>query len=482
MKSKKSNNDPKAPFLRRLLGVKRGQAIVLIAIAMVSFLGAAAILIDVARVYFAYQQLQAATQQAALAGASELFTGTASQAISAATSYSGLTGDQNAQSNLTSVTMMSGYPKVKCLTSIGVVCTASPADANAIVVEEQAVVPTTFAKVFGVSSWTVTSMATAAAKSGYSGPYNVEIILDTTASMNNTDSDPQCNNTRLKCAQNAILNMLKTMYPCQAGLTTCGTATTLTPTTGANVANPVDEVGLLVFPGLSSTAQVTKDTTCPTSTPQSTGYNNSPVYEIVPLSSDYRTSDTSGLNSSSGLIVTLGGGTCSGVMAPGGQSTFFAGAIDAAQALLVANSKPLTKNVMILVSDGAANSPTCTTRGCTDHMGPSPASPYPATQECHQAITRAQVAAAAGTIVYSVAYGATAAATDCSTDSSPSITPCQTMQQIASSPSNFFSDYTATGGSSTCVSASRPTSGLNTIFQEIGSDFTLARLIPNTAT
>jgi hypothetical protein len=56
------------------------------------------------------------------------------------------------------------------------------------------------------------------------------------------------------------------------------------------------------------------------------------------------------------------------------------------------------------------------------------------------------------------------------------------MQQIASSPSNFFSDYTATGGSSTCVSASRPTSGLNTIFQEIGSDFTLARLIPNTAT
>ncbi len=475
----KSNNDPKASLLQRLRGVKRGQAIVLIAIAMVSFLGVAAILIDVARVYFAYQQLQAATQQAALAGAAVLSTDTASQAISVATTYSGLTGDDNAQANLTNVTMMAGYPKVKCLTSIGIVCTASPADANALVVAEQAVVNTTFARVFGVSSWTVTSTATAASKGGYSGPYNIEIILDTTSSMNDTDSDSQClGKSRLACAQAAILNMMQTLYPCQAGQTTCGPASTLTATTGANVANPVDEVGLLVFPGLSATTQVVKDTTCPTSNPTSTGYNNSPVYEIVPLSSDYRTSDTSGLNATSGLIVSLGGGTCSGVNAPGGQGTFYAGVIDTAQALLVAASKPLTKNVMILVSDGNAGSAFSTTKPYTDHMGLSPGSPYLGANQCHQAITEAQKAATAGTIVYTVAYGAESSGCD----DTPSITPCQTMQQIASSPSNFFSDYTATGGTSTCVSASRPTSNLDTIFQEIGSDMTHARLVPNTAT
>ena len=105
------------------------------------------------------------------------------------------------------------------------------------------------------------------------------------------------------------------------------------------------------------------------------------------------------------------------------------------------------------------------------------ATSYPATQECHQAITAAQNAAAAGTTVYSVAYGAESSG--CTTDTSPAITPCETMQQIASSPSNFFSDYTATGGTSSCVSASRPTSNLNQIFTQIAEDLTVARLIPN---
>jgi hypothetical protein len=96
--------------------------------------------------------------------------------------------------------------------------------------------------------------------------------------------------------------------------------------------------------------------------------------------------------------------------------------------------------------------------------------------QCHQAIAAAQTAAAAGTRVYSVAYGAKSAG--CSTDS-PSITPCSTMQQMASNASTFFSDYTATGGSSSCISAARPVSGLNQIFTDIVGDLTVARLIPD---
>ena len=53
------------------------------------------------------------------------------------------------------------------------------------------------------------------------------------------------------------------------------------------------------------------------------------------------------------------------------------------------------------------------------------------------------------------------------------------MQQIASSPSTFYSDYTAKGGTNSCISAATPTSNLNDIFKAIGQSLTVARLIPN---
>jgi hypothetical protein len=56
------------------------------------------------------------------------------------------------------------------------------------------------------------------------------------------------------------------------------------------------------------------------------------------------------------------------------------------------------------------------------------------------------------------------------------------MQQMASSSSYFFSDYTATGGSSSCISASQPVTSLNQIFQVIAGDLTFAKLIPNGTT
>ncbi len=447
----------------------RGQSMVIITMALVALLGSAAIVIDIGRLYQAYLQLQAATQAAALAGASVLSNDTASEAIATATNYSAASGDLNAHSNLTNVTMVTGYPQVKCLTSTGVSCSASPASANAIVVREQATVGATFASVLGFKSWTISTTATASGRGGFNSPYNVAIILDTTHSMNDEDSDSQCNSTRISCALAGIQTLLGTLSPCAGGLASCGTATSETPTVGANVANPVDEVGLMVFPGLTSASDAPDDYTCPTTNPPITSYNNSPAYQIIPFSSDYRTSDTAILNPSSDIVIAAGKGGCSGVSAPGGEGTFYAGVIDAAQAQLVASARPNTKNVMILLSDGDA------TATPSDMAGS--ATSYSATQECHQAITSAQNAAAAGTIVYSVAYGAEASG--CTTDTSPTITPCETMQQIASSSSNFFSDYTATGGTSSCISASNPTSNLNEIFTQIANNLTVARLVPN---
>lgn len=451
--------------VRRLRAGQRGQTIVVTATAVTALLATAGLVIDVASAYSAYQMLLGATQAAALAGASALYpNGTASEAIAAAKQYSAVSGNLNSASNLTNVTMVAGYPQVECLTSVGIPCSASPADANAVAVSESATVPTTFIRVLGITSVPITVTATAAGRTGYNGPYNVAIILDTTESMNDKDSDSQCNSTRLSCALAGIRVLLSTLWPCAAGLPSCGAAS------AGNVANPVDEAGLLVFPGLASASQASDDYTCPTTNPTTTTYNNAPAYVIVPFSSDYRTSDTAGsLNSASDMVVAVGGGSCSGVAAPGGQRTFYAGVIDAAQAQLVAEARPNTKNVMILLSDGNANAP-------SDKMNGT-ATSYPATQECHQAITEAQNATAAGTTVYAVAYGAESSG--CPTDTSPSITPCQTMEQIASTAQTFFSDYTATGGSSSCVSAARPTSNLNQIFQEIAEDLTVARLIPN---
>lgn len=448
----------------------------IVALAIVGLLGASGLLIDVGRAYYGYQQLQAATQASALAGASVLNNDTASQAAAVATQYSAVSGNLNATtslSNLTKVTMATGYPLVKCLTSISVPCTASPANANAIAVSQKGAVPTLFLSVLGISSIPIAATATAAARGGQSNPYNVEIVVDTTASMNSTDSSPSCSNTRINCALAGVQILLKSLSPCAAGLTNCGTASGSMPTTGYNVPNAVDQVGLMAFPGLSATTQASKDYTCPTSNPTTTSYNNSPVYQIIPFSSDYRTSDTAtSLNTSSYAVVAAGGSSCHGLQAPGGQGTFYAGVIDAAQAALVANARPNTKNVLILLSDGDANA--------SKSQMTNKSTPYQYTQECHQAVAAAQRAAAAGTIVYSVAYGSPSSG--CSTDTSPSITPCDTMKQIASSSQNFFSDYQATGGSSSCTSASRPATSLNQIFTDIADDLTVARLIPNNAT
>jgi hypothetical protein len=53
---------------------------------------------------------------------------------------------------------------------------------------------------------------------------------------------------------------------------------------------------------------------------------------------------------------------------------------------------------------------------------------------------------------------------------------------MAHDPSTFYSDYTASGGTNTCVSSSQPTTDLNQIFTEIAGDLTLARLIPDGTT
>jgi hypothetical protein len=254
------------------------------------------------------------------------------------------------------------------------------------------------------------------------------------------------------------------------------------------VANSVDRVSLFTFPNVTvGTAGQEYDCSSsnPTvpvySLPSATGTTYNPTgsttatYQILGFSSDYRTSDTSStLNNSSNLSLAIGAKSgCTGMGAPGGDGTYYAGVIYAAQAALVAEqaANPGSQNVIIMLSDGDASAAQNKMASTATSSGTYPS--Y--NNQCHQAVTAAQAATAAGTRFYSVAYGS--GSSGCSTDS-PAITPCQTMENMASAPQYFFSDYTATG-SGGCTSAAQPTSNLSQIFTEIASDFTVARIIPD---
>jgi len=461
---------------------RRGQVILFTALFVPVLFGMAALTVDYGLVYVYNSQLNASTQAATIAGAyaMSLPGATLASTTAAVTAYSGATGNKNADADLPSASLVSGYPKLSCLNTLvsvyGIQCWG-PSSSNALVVKQQATAPLLFLRVFGFSSVTLTATATAAMRGASAGPFNVAIIVDSTKSMTDTDSSTTCDNTRLSCALSGVQLLLQSLSPCLPTESSCGTAS------GGNVANSVDRVSLWTFPAVT-TATVADDYTCPTTTPTTAAYATpfpaTSTYQIVNFSSDYRTSDgATSLNSSSNIVKAAGGKSgCAGLIAKGGFGTYYAQVIYAAQAALVneQSSFPTSQNVIILLSDGDASATSSDMPGASTTSGV-----YISTkQECHQAITAAGAAATAGTRVYAVAYGAEASG--CTTDTSPTITPCQTMQQIASSPSYFFSDYTATGGSSSCISAAQPATSLGQIFQAIAMDLTDAKLIPNNTT
>jgi hypothetical protein len=364
-------------------------------------------------------------------------------------------------------------PTLACLTTLvnwfgsnqGIPCLTygSQAAANAIVVTQTAVVPTFFARVLGVSTVTVSAVATASSKGGTTPPLNVIIVLDTTPSMGTADTHcsvpGHSNPSRLDCATYGVQVLLGIL------------------------SSSVDQVGLMVFPGLKDASQVAKEYDCSASSiPQIADYTTAAkaVYGIISSSTDYRASGSTSLDPNSNLtkavsLPGVAGSSCSGLSpAPSSPAvnTYFAGVITAAQAALTASQQTGQQNVIIFIGDGDSNAnPKYVGTGNTK----TPSSTYNPTamNQCHQAITAAQAATAAGTWVYSVAYGAsTSSSGSCSTDT-PHISACSTLQQMASNSSKFYSDNASGCTSTNAISA------LSSIFQNIGLSLLNSRLIPN---
>jgi hypothetical protein len=253
-------------------------------------------------------------------------------------------------------------------------------------------------------------------------------------------------------------------------------------------------VSLFTFPNVEADT-ATKDTTCPTSNPTILYYatptaganwvaptGKAATYQIAGYLSNYSSTNKSGgsLNTSSVLTIATGGKSgCSGMQTPGGDGTYYAGAIYAAQSSLVAAklANPGSRNALIILSDGDASSTKITGAAKSGNVYGS------LDDQCQQAITAAKAATAAGTAVYSIAYGA--ASSGCSTDTSGTLkglSPCTAMMDLASMAANFYSDATASQNKGQCTSPSNPSLSLTGIFKQVATSFTVARLIPDNAT
>jgi Flp pilus assembly protein TadG len=443
--------------VRRFLKNDRGAVMVLGALALTALVGIGGLAVDVANIYAARTHLQATTDLAALAGAQDInccssAPGTARQT---AIAYSAASGQYNARPGM-AVTVASGYPQLKCLSTFTISCGGVDA-ANAIVVQQQTTVPLYLGRIFGPRNVTITATATAVGKGGVLPPLHVMFVLDTTGSMNS--SDPNCtikNASKLDCAKAGLQQMLLQLNP------------------------SVDWVGLMVYPPVATPADAAKAFDCKSSTtPSVAAYKNwvstnenksgvtTPQYTILGLGQDYRASDsatTLATTSNINKAVGAGGSNCSSsLQAIGGVGTYFADAITAAQANLVAGNTTGYQNVIVLLSDGDAGA----------SSGNMASAKY--ANQCKQAVTAAQNVAKAGTWIYSIAYGA-AISGGCNTDS-PAITPCSTMQQIASDPTKFYSD--GTGKAKSCQSTANTQNDLLGIFKNIANDLRTTQLVPN---
>jgi Flp pilus assembly protein TadG len=346
--------------------------------------------VDIGQAYRVRIALQASTDAAALAGASKLPDSSAARAT--AQSFSGEGGAKN---EITKVGSVSATITTSC-SSAYPGCRPD----NTVAVQQTAKVGTSFLGLIGINDITITTKSSACAPCG-ARPLDVVVLLDRTGSMctfSDGTYDASC--TDLNNAKDGIRTFLGLMDP------------------------SANRVALGLFPPATSTGA-----RC--STPSSAAYNSqSSAYIVVPFSTDYRVSGSQGLNSSSNLVQSV---NC----IQAGGSTAYATALEKAQAYLQANGRQNAQKVIVMMSDGAANT------GPTYY---STTSPY-RRQPCQQGVNSAATIKAQDTVIYTIGYdldaqGANVCQSYTGALESPSITAQYALQQIAS-PGNFYNHPSA---------------------------------------
>jgi Flp pilus assembly protein TadG len=383
-----------------------GQTLPLVVVFLLTLLIFCGAVIDIGNAYRVKQALQASADAAVAAGAGNLPNTTA-----ASTAAHNLSAENSAKNRIPGVPNVTANITLDCSTS-ATFCNP----ANTVHITETANVPTYFLRLIGINSISESVHAQACSPCG-GLPLDVMIVLDRTGSMLQPSS-------KLSNAKAGILSFLGGMDP------------------------TIDNVGLVVLPPATSTAQA-----CSTTDDQ-TYTDTTPAYLLVGLSNTYATS-LGNLDNNSPLVSTV---NC----VHGAGGTAYTLAIDTAYQELQAHGRQGTQKVIVFLSDGAAN------------YGPqyySNTSPY-LTNPCKSAVDNAATYKANKVLIYTIAYTTTSSdmceaspgarignRTVTGNESppiyeSPSISAVSAMQQIAS-PGNYYSNPNATSltGIFTAISA-----------------------------
>jgi Flp pilus assembly protein TadG len=536
-------------ILARLLGDQRGQTLPFTAVILTSLMGLSGMAVDAGHGYYAYERLKVATNAATLAGAAAMpDTTTAQSNVNLYSSAS--SSDKNylgsLMSNVVTTTTFSCASTVS--SKLGVACETSGGGSggyNAISVKQTATVKTWFGSLFGIPQFNIAATSMAAMAGGTNIPYNLAVLMDTTASMTDTSKEKGCTTSqKIACAVAGLQSMLQLMDPCAVGVTCSGSS------------SYVDDVSLYVFPAVAN-GNAKYDYTCPNSNPAivpytfplvtASGTNENLLmpgslggYQVIDYSNDYKASDSASSLSLSSLLtkaVGYSGTGCKGLQAPGGEGTYYAQAIYQAQLDLAAQqaANPGSQNIMIIISDGDADAGnllanntsgadgnrlksgskdqitatsgqlngTCTsTTSCTNSNATAVAYPSELGQ-CGQAVQAAQAATAAGTQVYTIAFDAVTS-NGCATDQKYTATVGSTSTfsgtkfsgttaawpgnkspcgALAAMASNTTMFYSDdTSGCTVLDNANSAYTSLATIFKAVVVGLTSPRLIPTGTT
>jgi Flp pilus assembly protein TadG len=415
---------------------ERGQVIPLVALMIVVLLGIAGLTIDVGNAWLQKRRLQSSVDLALLSAAQKL--PNIAVASSDAKTYL-----------LTNWNKVTGAP-VTTTTSTG--CqVAGCAQPDKITLSATATIPSYFAKLFGIDTWTVTAHGAACGPCDSStSKFDVIVVLDRTYSMCLDSAGNYNGCSDLVAAIAGVKSLLGFFNPQtdRIGLVLLGSADTTAPFDHAGPAAPCDTANVSDY-AVSGKGPFYKTLgDFMDGTPSSRD-----SWLVAPLNNDFKNPDGS-LNSSSKLVSTL---NCV-------QSKFWtpiAPAIDEARQELVNNGRSDAKGVIVYMGDGGANvQPMQRDANGNPLATQSWYTPTPGNNllPCHDAVAQAQRAKSAGIDIYTLGYDLNASdANTCYKNNRPidssqvesGIDARSAMQQMATPDGRHFYEKVGPGEVST---------------------------------
>jgi Flp pilus assembly protein TadG len=359
-------------WLATRLRREEGQAVAMLAAGLLIFLlGVVGLVLDLGHAYTVKRKLQASADAAALAGAASL--PSIATATSVAFDYAA-TGAKNALPGATVDTPVGVcLPTVKYCFGNPTGSTPANGQANGLVVQEHAQVPTTFLGLFGVDSIDVGVKATACGLCS-TKPVDIALVVDRTGSMAGEMSDLRA----------GIETFLESLDP------------------------SLDYVSLLMLPpatGGNPCVAADAKTSFPLNSGDSYPIGSDGAYVVTHLSHDYLTAGQ--LDPSSQLVQDVSCLTAAG-------STSYTKALQAAKTELIdhGSGRKDVQRMVVFESDGAANEApdsdfdqsTRLSFGGIDLYKPSSSGSDEVLRPCGSAVDLAQSLQASGMYVFTVAY------------------------------------------------------------------------------